>query len=113
MSWWITLARTMPVMVLLLLSAGSVIAGDYFGKLWSQKPSPALFAVALGWYLLSGFFYLPTLQREGLVITSVIWTVISTTGFLVIGLLLFNESLSPIQMAGVALGVVSLILLSV
>lgn len=113
MNWWLTLAGAVPVMGLLVMSAVSVILGDLFGKLWSQKPSPLLFLLALTAYLLSGWFYLPTLRRESLVLTSVIWTVISTTGFLAIGLLLFHESLSPLQGIGVVFGVISLILLSI
>jgi multidrug transporter EmrE-like cation transporter len=113
MNWWLTLAGTIPVMGLLVMSAVSVILGDLFGKLWSQKPSPLLFLLALMAYLLSGWFYIPTLRRESLVLTSVIWTVLSTTGFLAIGLLLFHESLSPLQGIGVFFGVVSLILLSI
>lgn len=101
-----------PVGVLLALSAISVIFGDYFAKVFSTNQKPIFYILAIIGYLGSGFFYIPTLFKEGLVITSIIWSILSTAGFLVIGLLIFKEHLNLLQTAGVALGFASILLLT-
>lgn len=108
----IDLFTKIPVWLLLSLSAGSVIIGDLMGKFWSVNSRPLFYVIALICYFLSGVFYIPSLMREGLVITSVIWSILSIAGFLFIGLVVFNESLTPLQITGVVLGVIALILLS-
>lgn len=101
-----------PVYTLLLLSAASVITGDFFAKYWSLHRKPIFFAVALFGYFLSGLFYIPTLLREGLVLTSMIWSLLSILGFLFIGFIIFREHLSTLEIAGVILGTAALLILS-
>jgi multidrug transporter EmrE-like cation transporter len=86
--------------------------GDTFAKYWSLNPRWSIFIGAMLGYLASGFFYIPSLLREGLVITSVIWSLISIIGFLFVGLVLFKEHLTPVQWIAVALGIVSLLILA-
>lgn len=107
-----TALAKLPVWLLLLLSAAGVIAGDYFSKSWSVNQRVSLAALAIAGYACSAIFYMPTLLREGLIVTSVVWSVLSIIGFLVIGLFVFNETLTPLQWLGVGFGVVSLITLS-
>lgn len=102
----------MPVALMLILSATSVVLGDLFAKFWSINQKGWFFGIALVGYFLSGLFYIPTLLKKGLVLTSVIWSLLSIIGFLFIGLVLFKESLMPVQIVGITLGVIALILLS-
>jgi len=106
----IDLLSRFPIAVLLSLSIIGVISGDYFAKSWSVNRQPLFFILGMIGYLASGLFYTPTLLKKGLVITSVIWSVVSTIGFILIGVLIFKEELSPLQIAGVALGSVALVL---
>lgn len=108
-----SLIQGIPTGIFLLLSASSVILGDYFAKTWSVGRDPKCIVFALAGYLFSGIFYIPTLLKSGLVLTSTIWSIAEIGGFLVIGLLLFNESLTVTQAFGVGLGVVSLVILSI
>lgn len=101
-----------PVWVLLMLSAAAVITGDYFAKYWSLHQKTVFFAIALVGYLLSGMFYIPVLRKEGLVISALIWILLNTIGFVTIGVVIFKESLTPLQTLGVITGTISLILLS-
>jgi len=103
----------MPVALMLVLSATSVVLGDLFAKVWSINQRGLFFGIAIVGYFLSGLFYIPTLLKKGLVITSVMWSLLSIVGFLLIGLLLFKESLTPLQIVGVLLGIVALIFLSI
>ncbi len=109
----VELLQKLPVWLLLILSASSVIAGDFFAKYWSIHLRSVFYFLAIASYMLSGFFYIPTLLREGLIVTSVIWSVLSIVGFLVIGLLIFKETLSTVEIVGVLFGVISLVILSI
>ncbi len=98
--------------LLVVLSSISVIAGDYFAKSWSVSQKTGLYLLSLLGYLLSSFFYIPSLLKEGLVITAVVWDMISVIGFLFIGLVLFHETLTTLQWVGVGLGLASLAVLA-
>ena len=109
---YVALLSKLPVFALILLASASVIAGDYFAKTWSVDQKPLWGILALLGYFGSGFFYLPTLLREGLVVTSVLWSLVSIIGFLIIGLVIFKESLDAVQTVGVAFGIVALVILA-
>ncbi len=109
----ISVLTKLPVWLLLGLSAAGVITGDYFAKYWSVNQRLLFVVLAVAGYAVSSLFYIPTLLREGLIITSVIWVVLSTIGFLFIGLVLFHETLTAIQWLGAGLGIASLLILSV
>ena len=100
-------------MALILLAATSVVSGDYFAKLWSTSLNDTHMILAFIGYFFSAFFFIPTLLREGLVTTSILWSVLSIIGFVIVGLLIFNETLSTIQIIGVVLGIISLLVLSI
>lgn len=106
------LVDKIPVIVLLLLSAASVVLGDYFAKRWSLTPTRLLFILSVLGYLGSAIFYIPTLLREGLVITSIIWSLLSIIGFLVVGMLIFNEVLTGWQLIEGIIGIIALLILS-
>jgi multidrug transporter EmrE-like cation transporter len=112
MDAYLSLMTKIPAAILLMLSATSVVSGDYFAKLWSVNRSGTILALALVAYACSGIFYTPTLVRNGLVVTSLIWSLVSTVGFLVIGFAIFKENLTLAQGIGVAFGVVSLVVLA-
>ncbi len=101
-----------PVWVLLCLAAISVVTGDVLAKYWSTNTKSVFYFAGLIAYAFSGFFYIPTLLREGLVATSVIWSILSVIGFLVVGILLFKETLTPLQIVGVILGIIALVILT-
>jgi len=103
----------LPMYALIVLSACGVILGDYSAKTWSVNHSPLWLALAFVGYLASAFFYIPLLLKDGLVVTSLLWDLLSVAGFLAIGLVIFKEDLTPLQTAGAAFGVVALVILSI
>ena len=113
MQFLISIFNKIPVLILLLLSTVAVLFGDYMGKYWSTNPKPIFFVLALLGYLLTGFFYVPILLREGLVVSALLWVLLDTLGFIFIGLVLFHEQLNLLQIIGIILGIISLIVLSV
>ena len=112
MNYLLEVVAKIPWLLSILFAASSAVLGDYFGKLWSMNHRLSYYYLALLGYFFSGFFYLPTLLKKGLVITSVLWSVLAIIGFLLIGLFLFKEYLTARQILGVVLGVFSLLLLS-
>src|SRR5258708_1160457 len=110
---YISSLNKLPVLVLVVLAALSVIVGDYAAKTWSVTQSGFYLFLAFTAYFLSAFFYTPSLLREGLIINSVLWGLISTIGLLVIGLLVFREQLSWVQLVAVILGTISVLILTI
>ncbi len=108
-----TLLGRVPVPMLLGISAASVVAGDTLAKFWSTNHRPALFWLSLLAYAASGIFYVPTLVRAGLIVTSTLWGVADMIGFLFIGFVIFHETLSPLQLVGVGFGAVAVIILAI
>ncbi len=105
--------KVTPVWLWLVLGAAAVVGGDYFAKRWSIDRRAYLFWIAVAFYLLGAQFYLPSLLKEGLVITSLVWSLLSTIGFLFVGLVVFKETLTGLQMVGVGLGLVAMVILAV
>ena len=102
----------LPVWLLLIISASGVVSGDYFAKYWSINHKPIFVILAFVGYAISSLFYFPTLLSKGLVVTSVAWSVLSIIGFMVVGILIFNETLTPTQWLGAGFGIVSLVILA-
>lgn len=112
METYLAIMTKIPAWGLLSLSAMSVISGDYLAKLWSTNRNGWILLACLVAYSFSGVFYTPTLLRNGLVITSIIWSIVSAVGFLAIGLVIFKEQMSTAEGIGVAFGTVSLLILA-
>lgn len=112
MKFYIEIMQKLPLFVALFVAAAATIAGDYFGKLWSINPKPTVLILALLGYFLSGFFYIPTLLKSGLVVSSIIWSLLTIIGFLVVGLIVFKEELTLLQIIASSIGLISLILFS-
>ena len=113
LQFWTSFTQKFPIIVLILLSASSVVFGDYLAKSWSLSQRSWLFLGAFIAYGLSSIFYVPTLLRESLIITSILWVLISTLWFLLVGLVLFRENLTTEQWIRAAFGVIALVILSV
>lgn len=109
----VTTLQKLPLLLLLVLSAASVVTGDYFAKYWSIHTRNIFFVLALICYIGSSVFYIPTLLKEGLIVTSLIWSVLSIIGFLAVGFFVFKETLSTRETIGVILGVASLLILNI
>ena len=112
MNFLVTALQKLPVVVLLVLSALSVTTGDFFAKYWSLHTKNVFYVFAIAGYIGSAIFYIPSLLKKGLVVTSILWSVLSIIGFLAVGLLIFKETLSLRETMGVIFGIISLIILS-
>jgi len=113
MKLFIEILPKLPIYLLLIFSSCGVIAGDYFAKLWSINTKTSFLFLAFLGYIISSFFYIPTLLKEGLIVTSIIWSLISIIGFLFIGFVVFKETLNTMQIIGVCVGLVALVILTI
>jgi multidrug transporter EmrE-like cation transporter len=84
------LLNRLPSIALILIAASCTISGDYFAKSWSVTHRQTFYLLALLGYMLSGFFYIPVLQKQGLVISSLLWSIVTIVGFLIIGFVFFQ-----------------------
>lgn len=100
----------LPLWPLIILSSGFTILADILAKYWSINPEKTIwFAIASLIYCAGALVYMPTLLKESLIVTSVLWTLLSTGGFILAGLLIFGEKLSSLQLMGLIFGVISLV----
>ncbi|MEK7638184.1 MAG: hypothetical protein AAB375_02040 [Patescibacteria group bacterium] len=107
------LSKHIPLGILLTISSLGVILGDTFAKSWSLNQRALFLLLAFAGYFISSLFYIPTLLKEGLIITSVIWGVVSTMGFVAVGVLIFHEKISGIELVAVVLGICSLFVFAI
>ena len=87
------------------------VFGDFLAKTWSLKNAPAWFIAALAIYFLGSLFFILTIKKSSLSLTSATAPLaIALTGIL-LGYFYFDERLTFMQYFGVALGLIALALL--
>lgn len=69
------------------------------------------FVGAIVAYVFYGLFFIPTLTKEGLIVSALSVILINIIGFVLIGLIIFKETLSSYQIVGLLLGTVAILLL--
>ncbi len=88
------------------------LIADILAKNWSMKGGWLLAAGALVAYLLGNTFWLFALKNgSGLAKGAVIFSIVSAVLAIGLGVFFYKEDLTKIQYAGVALGLLSLVLI--
>lgn len=105
------------VLILLLIGGTSLTVGDITAKKWIQL-SGGDFSVSTYWYLLSLLFYAIgvtlfafSLKHKSIAVATIILVFCNLLTVAIIGHYFFNEKLSLLQIAGIAIGFLSVILL--
>ena len=98
-----------PLAILIFFEA----IADIFAKEWSLGNRSFFYAIlALICYLLANSSWLIALKYgSGLARGAVIFSVASAVLASIIGIVFYKESLSPVQLAGVFLGIISIVLI--
>lgn len=87
-------------------------AGEYFSKIWSEKPSLLLAIITVSCYAISVLAWLPALRAHGtLAVLSTIFALIGLLAGVVIGIFIFHEPVTLKQYIGISLAIVATILL--
>ena len=104
---------SIPAFAWLLISAIFYAMGEYASKIWGMKPDiPLVIFVAIV-STISAITWLPALlHKNQLSVMGTIWLIMATAATLSIGVLVFGEEMTFTKTVGVALAVVSMILIN-
>ena len=95
------------------LSTVFFAAGEFLSKKFALNPGWSLFAFIIVVDVISVTAWLPAIfEKNHLSTTGVVWSVVSLIMTALVGLLVFDEKLSSVQIVGIFLGLVSVALLS-
>jgi multidrug transporter EmrE-like cation transporter len=97
----------------LMLSVMLNVLGEYYCKLWANRPAWALALVACVLYGLSGITWLPVLLHKNQISTmAVIWFLLAIIFTFLLGTVYFHEKVNGFNVAGVLLAIVAVVFLS-
>ena len=103
----------MTIILWLLLSTCFFAIGEYLSKKFALEPSIKLVCYIVPMYALGTLAWLPAIHKGQMLSTvGTLWTVLSMVMTIFIGLFIFHESLTTIQIVGICFAFVSVILLS-
>ena len=102
-----------PYIAWLVLSALLFAFGEYLSKKFALAPSFSYVALIVFIYALGTLAWLPAiLQKNQLSIVGAIWSVMSLLATVLIGVIIFDEHLNALAVAGLVLGFLAILLLS-
>ncbi len=100
--------------VWLVVSALFFAVGEFLSKKFALAPKVSWIIFILIAYILGTLAWLPAiLQKNQLSIVGTIWSVLSLLATVSIGVIIFNEKLSTVGVAGVIIAFIAIILLSI
>ena len=98
--------------VFLLLLIGTEAVGDILAKEYQLHSGVVRFVAAISAYVLANIFWLVALKDgAGLTKGAIFFSVGSAILAIIIGLVLYKETVSTREMIGIALGIIAIILL--
>jgi multidrug transporter EmrE-like cation transporter len=102
------------VILWLILSVSLFGVGEYLSKKFSLAPSISLTLSIITMYALGALAWLPAIYKGQYLSTiGTMWNLLSMIMTLVIGIVIFNEQLTTIQIVGIGFALTSLIMLSI
>ena len=108
------LILTIPAIVWLVFSGILFGFGEFYSKKFALLPSFPLLLLVVFFYVSCSLFWLPAIfQKKELAITGLLWSLISVFMTIIIGVLFFRESISPLHWVGIFFACVSIALLSI
>ncbi len=102
-----------PAWIWIAISAIFFAVGEFISKKFAISPGWTLFLTFIIVDIISASAWIPAIvQKNQLSITGVVWSIVSLIATVLIGILVFNEKFTLTQSIGLAIGFVSVILLS-
>jgi drug/metabolite transporter (DMT)-like permease len=95
---------------LIFLAVALEIGGDVLFKKWSLANSNSMLYIGLGVYFLGSIFWALSLRYEPLSKAISVFTILNLVAVALVGVLYFKEDLTIMNKLGIALGVISIIL---
>lgn len=98
----------------LLLSGVFFAIGEFLSKKFALNPKLSLFIILILTSSLGMITWLPAImQKNQLSVVGVMWSVLSLISTILIGVLIFHEKLTQLNILGIILGVIAVTLLSI
>ena len=101
----------MTALIWLLLGGVVLTLGDIVFKFWVEKPQLPLYIGGLGIYLVDLMFLVQSFKTENIAVATTIFVIANIIILALVSWLYFNEKLSLLQMAGIALAICAVFLL--
>ena len=102
-----------PLLVWLVASALCFAGGEYYSKVWALSPNWRSFSLVLVTYTFGTLCWLPALlHKNELAVLGTIWLLLGCMATVIIGTLVFHETLSPVQWGGIVVGIIGLAMLA-
>lgn len=104
---------TPKTIFLLLIAAGALleVLGDVAFRYWALSNKMTLMVAGLAIYFAGSIFWAYSLWYESLSKAVVVFTLSNLLLAVGIGLIVFNETLTPKQMAGIGLAILAIVLI--
>jgi drug/metabolite transporter (DMT)-like permease len=100
-----------PLYIAMLANLTFSTLGDWLAKMWGITNNNTYLYIALAVSLATSYFYFATVKYGGLTVGPSVVLILTMCISVAMGYLLFHEEVSHIQWAGIALGLVSVILI--
>jgi EamA domain-containing membrane protein RarD len=104
----------MTVIFYTLMGMLAYTLGEYFAKKYAMKPTAAIYWASVLAYLATTFAWMPViLKTNTLAVTSTLWNIGYFVTSIALGVVLFHEKLSPLQIVGIVFAGIAVVLLSI
>jgi multidrug transporter EmrE-like cation transporter len=102
----------MAIAIILLLIGGIILtAGDILMKEWVVTNKYLFYFIGLAVYLIGLNFLAQSFKFKNIAVASVIFVIFNVVTLSLVSWLYFKETLSPMQIIGMALGIAAIIVL--
>lgn len=103
----------LPIFIFLLCAAVIAAIGDYFSKRWAIGHGGKYLPIAYGFYAIgTGIWFLTIKHGKELGKMTGMWVVGGMIAGVAIGVLVFHEHLSVVNILGLVLGILGVVLMS-
>jgi multidrug transporter EmrE-like cation transporter len=100
-----------PALILLLIGGIILTLGDLFMKKWVNTNSTLFYIVGLAVYLVGLNFLAHSFKYKNIAVASVIFVIFNVVTLSLVSYFYFKETLSPLQIIGICVGITSIIIL--
>jgi multidrug transporter EmrE-like cation transporter len=102
----------MSLAIILLLIGGIILTvGDILMKKWVTTNSYIFYFIGLAVYLVGLNFLAQSFKFKNIAVASVIFVIFNVVTLSLVSWIYFKETLSPLQIVGICLGIASVIIL--
>ena len=112
MNWKVGSFSFLPVFIGTLMACIDILMMGLSKMISLKEVSINFIPVAMILYGIQPLLFLKGIRYDGMVITNLVWNLISNVVITIIGVLVFGESLKGIRWIGIGMGIVSLALLA-